>query len=128
MNNYLKDFIIGSSFPVFILFFIIVANIKNKNYSYEKYSIIAPLYLGLMNVLSGELQKKYNLSDKNRYLYISLISATIVVLYAYFSGSYRYSYNYSYYWILYILIVFSLHLFVFNVIVYNLNKIIENYK
>ena len=52
--NSLRSFVIGSSLPVVVYFFLRVAKIPKdvRNYSYEQYTIIAPLYFGLMNMIS----------------------------------------------------------------------------
>ena len=56
----LKHFIIGSSLPIFILHFYLVFNNKNKNYSFFLYTIIAPLFIGLMNIFKHKLfNRKY---------------------------------------------------------------------
>ncbi len=117
MNDYLKSFIIGSSFPVVMLFFILVARLKNKNYSYETYTIVAPLYLGLMNMLSLAIARKYTLSLRMRYIVIGIISPLVVITIA---RSLRvYNYN-SREWSRYAMRVIIEHFLVFNVIVYGL--------
>ena len=46
MNEYVKSFVIGSSWPVFILYFLAVAGYGDKiNVSYKNYTFIAPLFL-----------------------------------------------------------------------------------
>jgi hypothetical protein len=57
MNPYLKSFIIGSSFPSFILYFLAVRVAKNKNYRFEDYAFIGPLSLGVNNMLSLYIAK-----------------------------------------------------------------------
>lgn len=82
MSN-IKQFLIGSSYPITLFFFISVMNISDtiKNYSYQKYTIIAPLYIGLMNVIA------YNTS----YELISIISPLIVFIFAYYTKSYNFT-------------------------------------
>ena len=60
--NYLKGFIIGSSLPVFALFLYNVSKMKNINYSYENYSLLAPLYFGIMTCFILLLQNKTKMS------------------------------------------------------------------
>jgi len=115
--NYIKRFLIGSSFPVFIYFFLKVQTIPNsiKNYTYEQYTIIAPFYLGLMNVMAGFLNKRY------RYLLIGVISPTIVFLYAYMNKSYNFT---NKEWRNYFVRIYMTHLIIFNVIVKNLSQMV----
>ena len=51
----LKSFIIGSSIPSFIILFIVVIYLfmnKEATFNYYKYSIMAPLGLGILSMLS----------------------------------------------------------------------------
>ena len=115
MNGYLKSFIIGSSWPVIILFLIVVARLKNKNYRYDTYSMIAPVYLGLMNMLSLYLARRYNLSLRMRYVVIGLISPLIVIAIGMSLGSYNFTCRE---WQLYSMRLIVKHFLIFNVIVY----------
>lgn len=119
MKEYIKSFVIGSSFPVVVLFFLIVANIK-RNYSYEFYSLLAPLYLGLMNALSLFFAKKWNMTLKERYTFIGLFSPLIVATFAFFTKAYTKTADE---WFFYSLNLLVQHFFVFNIIVYNLEKL-----
>ena len=93
MNEYIRSFVIGSSLPVFIPFFLKVANIndKYKNYSYESYSIIAPLYFGILNIISLLISKNFNLTTKQRCFFTSIISPLLVILFVKLVGSYNYN-------------------------------------
>ncbi len=68
--GYIREFVIGSSFPVFLPHFIAVAGLDESklNYTYKQYTFIAPLYYGLMNVISLLLAIRLKLSDRQRYL------------------------------------------------------------
>jgi hypothetical protein len=118
---YLKSFVIGSSWFVFILFFLSVMKIKNKNYSYELYTIIAPFYLGLMNMLSLYLANKYKLSLRQRFLLIGIISPLIVIIFAKLSNSYNYTSKKWYEYYVYIIVK---HMLIFNIIIYYLTIMI----
>lgn len=79
MQDYLKSFIIGSSWIVFIFFFVPVSQFGDiKNFDYKRYTFIAPLFLGLLNTFGLFLQKNYNLNDFKRFLYTGLIGAILV--------------------------------------------------
>ncbi len=119
--SYLRSFIIGASFPVFILFFLSVRNIPDliKNYTYEDYTIIAPVYLGLMNALSLYLATYFGLSLRMRYVLIGIISPLIVITVARSIRSYNYNRTE---WNSYYLQLVIKHFLIFNIIVYNLEK------
>jgi len=117
MNGYLKSFIIGSSWPVVMLFFLLVSKLKNKNYSYEAYTMIAPVYLGLMNMLSLCIARKYKLSLRMRYVVIGILSPLIIIAIATSQGAYNFT---DKEWARYAMRVIIEHFFVFNVIVYSL--------
>ena len=62
--KYLKEFIIGSSYPVVVLFYYMVHNYQsNKNYDYYEYTLIAPIWFGLWNIISLLISEKYKLSN-----------------------------------------------------------------
>jgi len=116
MTEYIRPFIIGSSWPVFVPFFMKVMNIddKVKNYSYDKYTIIAPFYLGIMNVLSVYLSKQFNWDLKQRLLYIGLISGILACVIAKLSNSYNFT---NKEWIIYFIKVMGKHIFAFSTII-----------
>ena len=117
--SYIRSFVIGASLPVVILFYIIVLNITNKNFSYEKYSIMAPLYFGIMNVISLYLANKFNLSLRNRLFFTSIVSFILVIIFARMTKAYR---NIN--WNMYYLSIIVLHMFAYNFIIYNLEKLV----
>lgn len=113
--SYLRAFIIGSSFFVFVPFFLKVQSIPKheRGYSYYTYSIIAPFYLGLMTAMALYLFPPSSYSLLQRYAYIGLISPMIVSSIAYFFNLYPGKTNWSAYFIRLTL----KHLFTFLVIV-----------
>ena len=121
--GYTRDFVIGSSFPVFLPHFLTVANLdeRNLNYTYKQYSFIAPLYYGLMNVISAILALRLNLSDRQRYVLIGSLSPLIVVLFSYTVGTYDYE---GVEWLTYGVGLFVKHFLIWNVIVYFLNRVV----
>jgi hypothetical protein len=120
MNGYLRSFVIGASFPVFILWYISVSRRTDKKYSYELYSMINPLYFGLMNMLSLYLSKIYGWDLRKRLFIISVISATVVCAFSTLTGQYVVTHPIQYYQ--YCLKVFIGHLITYNVIIYYLEK------
>lgn len=101
--NFIKHFIIGSSFPIILPFFYIVGHKlseeEDKNYELRKYILIAPLYLGLMNVI----RNRYKLSLPQ----ISVISTVIVSIFAKYTKSYNFTTFQE--WFFYILSIFIQH-------------------
>lgn len=123
MSDYTSSFIIGSSYPVFILYFLIVYNVGYiTNFSYERYTLVAPIFLGLLNVFGLFLAKQYNLSPIYRYLLTSLIGFSLVSTLAYYNGAYQFVNMVD--WLTYFIILFMLYMIVFNLIVYNMDKLI----
>ncbi len=120
-KNYLRSFIIGSSWPIFIPFFYGVANLyspKIFNYSYQDYTFIAPVYLGLMNVIATFIGLQFKLSLSCRLLIGSIISFSTVFLITQIYETYKTEYlpnvwqHYGQ--------IFLTHFLVFNFIIYYL--------
>jgi hypothetical protein len=120
-HEYLRAFVIGSSFLVFIPFFFIVLqfNPKKMNYQYSSYTFIAPFVLGLFNVFSLFIARLFHLSRRFRYLLISLLAPTVVVCTILFMKLYNFTKTewYSYIWKLYLF-----YFVLFNINVYLLDK------
>ena len=65
--KYLKQFVIGSSYLIFLPFFLLVKNsLPEKTYSYYTYTITAPVYFGVWNVLSLVLAEYFGLLGWNQ--------------------------------------------------------------
>ena len=119
--KYLKQFIVGSSFPVFAPFMYLVGNTLNKNYSLKFYSIAAPLWWGTWNVISLILAEQFNLSIHIRFLLISLLSSITIMSISTYSKSYNFTKEK---WIKYYLMIFLSYLVIWNVIVKNIEILI----
>ena len=66
--KYLKQFVIGSSYLVFAPFFYAVENNQpKKTYDYYNYTLIAPIWFGVWNVLSLILSDFLNKKGANLY-------------------------------------------------------------
>ena len=120
-NEYLRAFVIGSSCLVFLTYFWCVSRFKKEkfNFSYTPYTFLAPVSLGLMNVLSLFLAKQFNLSKRNRYLLISILAPTLVMITVTVFNIYNYTFQrrISHYIQLYLL-----YFIVWNFVVFNLDK------
>jgi hypothetical protein len=121
--KYLRAFVIGSCMLVFLSHFLAVANLDEKkmNYTYKQYTFIAPLYYGIMNMISLYLSLKFNLSNRQRYLLIGTISPLIVISYSYLFKTYKYQGNE---WTKYAIGLFVKHFLIWNIIVYLINEYI----
>ncbi len=122
-REYLRAFVIGSSYLVFFPHFLAVgmADEKQLNYTYKQYTFVAPLYLGLMNMISLFFANTYNLSRRTRYILFGSISPLIVSSFSYLFQTYNYS---TEKWIIYVIGLFSKHFLIFNIIIYSLDKYI----
>lgn len=116
--EYFKAFITGSAYPVTLPFLARVSQLENKNYSYELYSLVAPLYLGLMNALSLLLAKDL----RTRLLLMGVISPIPVMIFATLTESYNFSQR-EWYW--YYLRLFIKHFLTYNVNMYLMTKLFE---
>ena len=114
----IKEFIVGSSWLVFLHFFLSVKKISPqvRNYFYEDYTIVAPLYLGLMNVLGKYLFKT------NRFLYTGLLSGLIVAIFNTINRSYNFSPEQ---WSIYYLYIIAKHVLTFYIIIQSLEKMMQ---
>jgi len=121
-NQYLRAFVIGSSFFVFIPYFIAVRSFDKNllNYSYENYTLFAPIGLGLYNVFSLYIANKFNLTKKNRFLLISILAPTLVAFSVYILKAYNYTSMQQ--WVNHIWKLYLLYFIVFNFVVYYLDK------
>ena len=126
-NDYLKAFIIGTSGIVLFQHFSLFA-LKDKAYStinYYDYSIAAPLYYGLMNMLSLFIGSIFNLSLEVRLFIISLISIIFIVSFNYLYSRKHYKPYKDYTtkeWLIYIINNGTRHIVSFNLIMYYLEK------
>jgi hypothetical protein len=120
-NEYLRSFVIGSSCLVFLPYFYAVSNFdpKHFNFDYKIYTYFAPIALGLMNLISLLMAKKFHISRKNRFLYTSIIAPTLVLLTVLYFNIYNYT---LYEWIQHILNLYLLYFIVFNYVVFYLDK------
>lgn len=120
-NEYLRAFVIGSSWLIFLPYFFVVSRFKKEhfNFSYTPYTFLAPVSLGLMNVISLFIAKHFNLSRRNRFLLISILAPTFVLA----SVIYFKVYNYTQEdWIIHIVSIYLFYFIVWNLIAYNLDK------
>lgn len=122
--DYLRSFIIGSSIFTTIPFYLAISKVPDgiRNYSYADYSMIAPIYLGLVNMLSLYISNKYNLTMRQRYLLIGIAAPIFIIFVARAMGTYRFT---DVEWNKYYFRVILHYFFVFNIIVYSLESYLQ---
>lgn len=118
--KYLKDFIIGSSFPVVAVFYYLVQNYQpNKKYSYYHYTLLAPLWFGVWNIISLLIAQKYKLSNRERYFMVSILSLlTIYIIAQNYYDKTKEEWNFYY------IQQFVKYMVTWNIVIYNINKYI----
>ena len=78
--KYLKQFVIGSSWLVSLSFLYAAAfHRPNKNYTYENYSLVAPVWFGLWNIISLIMAEHFGLTMRMRFLIVSVISCLCIM-------------------------------------------------
>ena len=119
----LKSFIIGSSIPAFIILFIVVIylfKIKEATFDYYRYSVLAPIGMGLLSLIAKFISIKYKISLQICYFVISLFSALFVSINI-SRGEKAYNFKTKNRWYLQYLLIFIGHLFIYNCIIYPLD-------
>ena len=119
----LKSFIIGSSIPAFIILFIVVIylfKIKEATFDYYRYSVLAPIGIGLLSLIAKFISIKYKISLQICYFIISLLSALFVSINI-SRGEKAYNFKSKNRWYLQYLLIFIGHLFIYNKIIYPLD-------
>jgi len=85
VTDLILAFVIGSSLATFALYFIGVLSLR-KEYNidkyYEKYSLIAPFYLGIFSSFAIALSKCLKISITKSYFITSLIASLSAIIYA----------------------------------------------
>jgi len=120
--EYLKAFVLGSSYIVFLPFFYSVKNSQSKKtYSYYHYTLVAPIWLGLWNVISLLIANYFNLSNRFRFLLISVLSSFCIMGIAFYFKTYNFTYEE---WKKYFFYIFVKYLLIWNIIVFYLDKYI----
>lgn len=120
-NDYLRAFVIGSSCIVFLPYFYAVSNFDPKkfNFNYKYYTFLAPIALGLMNLFSLIIANLFHLSNRLRFLVMSIIAPSMVL----FVITYFKIYNYTKSeWESHIIKLYILYFVVFNIIIATLDK------
>lgn len=125
--DYLRAFTIGTSGLVTLNHMSLLSLVDKNYYDYSSkvYSLVAPIYYGLMTMLALYFRKKYKLSLSTSLFIVSIISIVFVVSLNYFVSRHKYK-PYSEYtnkeWASYVINNGLRHLVNFNLIIYFLEK------
>ncbi len=115
VSRYLRAFVIGSSYAVFISFFIGAGFLaQKKNYDYHTYTLVAPLYLGLMNMFGLYLSEQFGWSMNQRFLLTGLMSGIIIATFATVTKAYNFTQQE---WMRYYLVLITQHVLSFAIII-----------
>ncbi len=90
MQDYLRAFIVGSSWPVIASHFYRVPRIRERTYPFSTYALVAPPFLGVMNAIGLGLAKRFQLGTTTRFLLTGALSAAFVSWFATYTKAYRY--------------------------------------
>jgi len=133
IENIIKAFLSGCCWPVFVPFFWGFNSLKpqynnesmkkllGNNDPYYLYTIIAPVYFGLMSVISILIAESLQINVRLSYFIMSLISPIFVSSLIKSNNVYTFSKNR---WILQYLYLFLFHSFAYNVVMVNIYKFI----
>lgn len=119
--KYFKQFIVGSSSIITVPFFyyFVLNHQPKKNYLYSNYTLISPFWFAIWNVISLLLAEYFDLTMKQRFLLISVISSLSIMIIARYLKSYNFSQDE---WNKYYLYIFIKYLFIWNILIYFIEK------
>jgi hypothetical protein len=112
--KYLKQFLCGANILTLLPFYLAVYYSKDKKYSYFDYSLISPFWFGLWNVLSFIVAQKFNLTNNQRFIGISILTSLIVMSISTYFKTYD---NTKKEWIIYYIGIFIKYLLIWNLII-----------
>ena len=112
--KYLKQFLCGANILTVLPFYLAVNYSKDKNYSYFDYTLVAPFWFGLLNVLSFIVAQKYNLSNNQRFIGISILTSLIVMCVSTYFKTYDHTKKE---WLNYYVGIFIKYMLIWNLII-----------
>ena len=93
-----------------------------KTYDYYGYSLVAPLWFGVWNIISSYLSKNYNLTKQSSLFMVSILSYLTVISFARNSDMYNKTQKE---WNFYYFQQFMKYMIIWNLVIYNLDKYIS---
>ena len=121
--KYIQKFVIGPSYIMMFPFLFCVNKTNKKNYSFTNYAMIAPIWFGLWNVVSLLLAEELGLSNRMRFVFVSIFSYIFIAKFVSSNKSYNFT---KIQWIQYYIFLFCLYFFQWNVVIYYLEKIFSS--
>ena len=112
--KYLKQFLCGANIITVLPHYIAVKYSDEKNYRFFEYTILAPIWYGLWNILSLIVAEKFNLSMNQRFIGVSIISSISIMFISTYFETYD---NDLKEWIQYYIGIFIKYLLIWNLIV-----------
>ena len=120
--KYLREFVIGSSWLVVVQSLYMAAyRRKEKNWSYEDYSIVAPVWFGLWNVISLVIAEYFGLNLRMRIFIVSIMSYLSILAIA--KGFNKYNFTQEK-WKQYYFYMLIKYLLTWNIIVYYIERLL----
>lgn len=120
----IQAFIIGSSWPIFIWYFVPVSTYGElANFDYKSYTFVAPIFLGLLNMIGLLVSKQFGWSKFTRFVLTALMGATFIGIYITLNKIYNY--NTQAEWISHYQGLLLIYFFVFVIVAWTLEKILE---
>ena len=120
--EYLREFVLASCIIVVMPFYYMVYNHQpKKQYNYYEYSLAAPIWFGVWNVISYMIAKKYKLTKQMRFLIISFISYITIILMSTIFKTYQQT---NEEWRFYYAQQFVKYMITWNIVIYFLDKYI----
>ena len=118
--KYLKQFVIGSSaLVVFPFYYAVQNNQPKKTYTYYKYTLIAPIWFGLWNIISLILADYLNLSLRMRFFVATILSSLSIMIIATHFKTYNFT---DIEWKKYYLHIFLKYMIIWNIVIFYLEK------
>jgi hypothetical protein len=117
--KYLKQFLCGANILTILPFYLAVYYSKDKNYGYFEYTLIAPFWFGLWNIISYIIAQKFNLTNNQRFIGISILTSLIVMITSTYFKTYN---NTKKEWLIYYIGIFIKYMLIWNLIIRTLEN------
>jgi len=113
--QFVKEFIIGSSGLLPLLFYTIYFKIPNENktISNETYVKYVPIYFGIMNIVMIAIKNHFKFTTLTSIFVTTLVSSSFIFTVAYSNKVYKIK---DMNWFMYYIILFILHFIAYTVI------------
>ena len=93
---------------------------KYKFYTYFRYTLQVPLFFGILNIISLIIAEHFGLTLRNRFVVIGVISWLFMMVRQTINNIYNFKTIGRF--IRYYIVMFILYMFIWNIVIYNLEK------